>query len=126
MGLAYFATIFTSKGLWSAYDPMYTRIYGFASSAILFFGYLILLRWKKMGFYILIGMAGINQIINFVAGAPISLSTFFPIISAIILRSVANQQRRRNMLGSALIIHQRGCCKTKKLQKTKRLFKNEC
>ena len=85
MGLAYFATIFTSKGLWSAYDPMYTRIYGFSSCAILFFGYLILLRWKKMGFYILIGMAGINQIINFVAGAPISLSTFFPIISAIIL-----------------------------------------
>lgn len=34
-----------------------------------------------------------------------------------LIRSAANQQRRRNMLGSAFIIHQRGCCKTKKLQK---------
>ena len=40
IGVAYFATIFTRKGLWSAYDPMYTRIYGFVSSAILFYGYL--------------------------------------------------------------------------------------
>lgn len=88
MGIAYFATIFTRKGLWTAYDPMYTRIYGFVSSAILFYGYLSLMRWKKSGFYILIAMAGVNQIMNLLAGGPVSLSTFFPIVSAIILYAV--------------------------------------
>lgn len=94
MGIAYFATIFTRKGLWSAYDPMYTRIYGFVSSAILFYGYLSLLRWNKSGFYILILMAGISQIMNLVAGGALSFSTFFPFFSALILYAVL--QIRKN------------------------------
>lgn len=94
MGIAYFATIFTRKGLWSAYDPMYARIYGFVSSAILFYGYLSLMRWHKSGFYILIIMAGITQIMNFMAGDNVSLSTFFPIMPAIILYTVL--QIRKN------------------------------
>lgn len=88
MGLAYFATIFTRKGLWSAYDPMYTRIYGFVSSAILFYGYLSLMRWKKSGFYILTLMAGVSLIVNLVSGNPLSFSTFSPIVSIMILYAV--------------------------------------
>lgn len=94
MGIAYFVTIFTRKGLWSAYDPMYTRIYGFVSSAILFYGYLSLMRWNKSGFYILILMAGISQIMNLVAGGVLSFSTFFPFFSALILYAVL--QIRKN------------------------------
>lgn len=94
MGIAYFATIFTRKGLWSAYDPMYTRIYGFVASAILFYGYLSLMHWNKSGFYILILMASISQIMNFVDGGPLSFSTFFPFLSVIILYAVL--QIRKN------------------------------
>lgn len=94
MGIAYFVTIFTRKGLWSAFDPMYTRIYGFVSSAILFYGYLSLMRWNKSGFYILILMAGISQIMNLVAGGALSFSTFFPFFSALILYAVL--QIRKN------------------------------
>lgn len=94
MGIAYFATIFTRKGLWSAYDPMYTRIYGLVSSAILFYGYLSLLRWNKIGFYILILMAGISLVMNFIGGGAISFPTFFPIISSMILYAVL--QIRKN------------------------------
>lgn len=94
MGIAYFATIFTRKGLWSAYDPMYTRIYGFVSSAILFFGYLSLMRWNKSGFYILIGMAGVNLMMDLFAGGTVSFATFSPIFSAMILYAVL--QIRKN------------------------------
>lgn len=88
MGIAYFATIFTRKGLWSAYDPMYTRIYGFVSSAILFFGYLSLMRWNKSGFYILMAMAGVTLIMNLFAEGTVSFSTFSPIFSIMILYAV--------------------------------------
>lgn len=94
MGIAYFVTIFTRIGLWSTYDPMYTRIYGFISSAILFYGYLSLMRWNKSGFYILILMAGISQIMNLVAGGTLSFSTFFPLFSVLILYAVL--QIRKN------------------------------
>lgn len=94
MGIAYFATIFTRKGLWSAYDPMYTRIYGFVSSAILFYGYLSLIRWHKSGFYILILMAGVSQVMNLMAGGTLSLSTLFPFFSVLILYAVL--QIRKN------------------------------
>lgn len=94
MGIAYFATIFTRKGLWTAYDPIYTRIYGFVSSAILFYGYLSLLRWNKIGFYILILMSGVSLVMNSIGGSTISFSTFFPIISAMILYAVL--QIRKN------------------------------
>lgn len=94
MGIAYFATIFTRRGLWSAYDPMYTRIYGFVTSAILFCGYLSLMHWKKSGFYVLILMAGVSQIMNLVVGGSLSFSTFFPFLSAIILYAVL--QIRKN------------------------------
>lgn len=94
MGIAYFATIFTRKGLWSAYDPMHTRIYGFVSSAILFYGYLSLLRWNKRGFYILIVMAGVSQVMNLLDGGLLSFSTFFPLLSALILFAVL--QIRKN------------------------------
>lgn len=94
IGIAYFATIFTRKGLWTADDPMYTRIYGFVSSAIFFLGYLFLMRWNKSGFYILIGMAGVSQIMNLFAGETISFYTFYPTISAIILCAVL--QIRKN------------------------------
>lgn len=94
MAIAYFATIFTRKGLWSAYDPMYTRIYGFISSAIIFYGYLSLIRWNKSGFFILVLMAGISQVMNLVAGGTLSFSTFFPIFSVLILYAVL--QIRKN------------------------------
>lgn len=93
MGIAYFATIFTRKGLWSAYDPMYTRIYGFVSSAILVFGYLSLIRWNKSGFYILVLMAGVTQIMNLMAGGTLSFSTFFPFVSVLILFVVLQIQK---------------------------------
>lgn len=94
MGVAYFATIFTRKGLWTASDPMYTRIYGFVSSVILFYGYLSLMRWNKSGFVILMVMAGVNLITNLTSGAPISFATFFPCVSALILFAVL--QIRKN------------------------------
>lgn len=94
MGIAYFVTIFTRKGLWSAYDPMYSRIYGSVSSAILFYGYLSLMRWNKSGFFILILMACVSQIMNLLAGEPLSFSTFSPIYSAMILYAVL--QIRKN------------------------------
>lgn len=94
MGVAYFATIFTRRGLWTASDPMYTRIYGFVSSVILFYGYLSLMRWNKSGFYILMVMAGVNMITNLMSGAPISFATFVPCVSALILFAVL--QIRKN------------------------------
>lgn len=94
MGIAYFATIFTRKGLWSAYDPMYSRIYGFVSSAILFYGYLSLMRWTKSGFYILVLMAGVSQVMNLLGGGSLSVFTFSPFFSALILYAVL--QIRKN------------------------------
>ena len=87
-GIAYFFTIFTRKGLWTANDPMFTRIYGFVSSAILFCGFLSLICWKKIGFYIIIIMGIFNQIIYIISvilGDPISIYTFSPILSIMVL-----------------------------------------
>lgn len=88
LSLAYFATIFTQKGLWSAYDPMSSRIYGFVASAVLVIGYLALIKWKKIGFYILIIMGVFSLIMNLFAGGQVSFSTFFPIVSMLVLYAV--------------------------------------
>lgn len=94
IGLAYFATIFTRKGLWSAYDPMWTRIYGFVSSAILVYGYVLLLRWRRPGFFVLALMAGVNLVMNLSTGGDLSLITFSPLFGILILYAVL--QIRKN------------------------------
>ncbi len=88
IGIVYFVTIFTSKGLWTAYDPMSSRIYGFASSFILVAGYFSLLKWKKFGFYVLAAMAVLSLGINLVTGTNADLGTFGPIVSLMILFAV--------------------------------------
>lgn len=88
IGLAYFATIFTRKGLWSANDPMWSRVFGFITSAILVFGYLFLIRWRKYGFYILVLMGFVSLAITFLNGGDITFATFFPLISMFILFAV--------------------------------------
>lgn len=88
MAIAYFATIFTSRGLWSAYDPMSSRILGFIASAICVWGYVNLFRWKRLGFYILVVMGILSLIGNFVGGDRVTLSTFGPIVSIAILYGV--------------------------------------
>lgn len=94
MGLAYFATIFTKKGMWSAYDPMWTRAYGFVSSMILFYGYHLLLRWHRNGFFVLVLMAGVSVIINLCNGGGVSVFSFSPFFGIAILYAVL--QIRKN------------------------------
>lgn len=88
IGLVYFATIFTRKGLWSAYDPMWTRVYGFIGSAIIFYGYVMLIKWQQSGFFILALMAGVNQIVNLCSGGALSFMTFSPFFGILILYAV--------------------------------------
>lgn len=93
MAAAYFVTLFTSKGLWTAYDPMWERIYGVICSAIMCIGYYNLLKWKRMGFVILAGIAVVVMIIN-MGTTGFSLATFQPILSLAILYAVL--QIRKN------------------------------
>ena len=83
--VAYFVTIFTHKGLWSAYDPMSSRIYGFVTSAVLVLGYFALLKWKKWGFKILLFMGVVLLMMNMFYGGPVSFFTFSPIVSLLVL-----------------------------------------
>lgn len=88
MGLAYFATFFTRIGLWSAHDPMSSRIYGFVSSAILFYAFWSLIHWQKRGLYVAILMAVINMVVGFITSDSLSLSMFMPILSVMVLYAV--------------------------------------
>lgn len=92
IGIAYFVTIFTSK---TAYDPMSSRIYGFASSFILVAGYFSLLKWKKFGFYVLAAMAVLSLGINLVTDTNADLGTFGPIVSLMILFAVLQLKKNR-------------------------------
>ncbi|MGN0213332.1 MAG: hypothetical protein ACI4AH_00810 [Muribaculaceae bacterium] len=83
--IAYFATIFTQKGLWSAYDPMSSRIYGFVTSGVLVLGYLALIKWKRFGFFILIFMGVLSLMMNMFDGGQVSFATFSPITSLLVL-----------------------------------------
>lgn len=92
MTAAYFLTLFTRKGLWTAYDPMWERIYGVICSAIMFTGYYSLLKWKRSGFVILAGIAAVMVIVNM--GMAFSIATFQPVVSLAILYAVL--QIRKN------------------------------
>lgn len=94
MVIAYFATIFIRRSHWSVYNPIFSRICGLVLSAILVYGYFSIMRWKKSGFYILVLMAGVSQVMKLLGGGSLSVATFFPIFSLLILYAVL--QIRKN------------------------------
>lgn len=83
--IVYFLLLFSSKGLWTGTpEPTWLRIAWLLQSAALVFGYYLLLKWRKSGFYLIAGMIVAGIIINILTSA-ISVATFFPIIPCVIL-----------------------------------------
>lgn len=55
MSVVYFLLLFSSKGLWTATpDPMWQRIATIFCSLLVLYGFIMLLGWKKQGFYIVL------------------------------------------------------------------------
>lgn len=64
MGLAYFATLFTRVGMMSAYEPMWSRFLGTLISCCTATGFWLLLKYKKVGFFLILGTATLTILVN--------------------------------------------------------------
>lgn len=83
--IIYLLLLFSSKGLWSATpEPTWLRITWMLQSIILLTGYIMLIKWKKLGFYILVAMSILSIILNLFVNE-ISVATFSPIVSIVLL-----------------------------------------
>lgn len=83
--IVYFLLLFSSRGLWSATpEPTWLRIIWVLQSIILITGYAMLIKWRKLGFYILVAMSILSIILNLFTNE-ISIASFSPIVSIILL-----------------------------------------
>lgn len=86
--IIYFLLLFSSKGLWSATpEPTWLRIIWVLQSVALITGYAMLIRWKKLGFYILFAMSILSIILNLLT-SEITIASFSPIVSIVLLYCV--------------------------------------
>lgn len=88
MGLAYLFTCFTSKGMSSAHEPMWSRIFGVASAAVMVYGYISLLKWRMSGFTIIVCMQIISALIGVFNGSNLLLAILSVLFSLGILYGV--------------------------------------
>lgn len=79
MSILYFISFFTRKGVMSGNEPMSSRIYGFLMSSLLLVGYLMVKRWKKNGFYLLLGTGLMMQVTSFMDSDPVTLIPIYSI-----------------------------------------------
>lgn len=94
--IIYFLLLFSSRGLWSATpEPTWLRIIWVLQSIVLITGYTLLLKWRKIGFFIMAAMLVINIILNVLASG-ISVATFSPIVSFMLLYFVL-QLKKNNV-----------------------------
>ena len=84
---AYFITLFTDIGMTSAYEPMSSRFLGTFLSGCTAAGLWLLLKYKKLGFYLLIAAAILTVIININMGY-LGISVVTPIVSIALLFSI--------------------------------------
>lgn len=59
---AYFVTLFTEIGMLSRYEPMWSRFVGFIVSGATAAGFILLLRWMKAGYVLLMVLLVISLI----------------------------------------------------------------
>lgn len=77
--IGYFLLIFSSKGSFSAEpEPLYVRLLWLCTSAIVLTGYILLLKWHRIGFELII----VAVILSLFAGG---VSSIFSILGVIIL-----------------------------------------
>jgi len=94
--IIYFLLLFSSRGLWSATpEPTWLRIIWVLQSIVLITGYTLLLKWRKIGFFIMAAMLVLNIILNVLASG-ISVATFSPIVSFMLLYFVL-QLKKNNV-----------------------------
>lgn len=93
IGVGYFISLFTRIGMTSAYEPMISRFLGTLISAGTVAGFWLLLKYKKLGFYLLTATAILTILINLGFGG-VSLATLSPLVMLGVLFAVL--QIRKN------------------------------
>lgn len=81
----YFFSLFGGRGVMHGYEPMSDRIINFLLTSLLIVGYIGLLKWKKSGFYLIVGLQIISWIISLSFGSLNGLYLFAPFISIAVL-----------------------------------------
>ncbi|MBQ9193754.1 MAG: hypothetical protein IJ156_08560 [Bacteroidales bacterium] len=81
MSIIYFLLLFSSKGLWSGTpEPIWLRLSWLFSSLITLLGFVMLLEWRKTGFYVVLGVQSIGLAIVLFASVFSNVGTTFPAI----------------------------------------------
>jgi len=69
LSIAFFALFFSDKGLLSAVpEPIWVRAYMFSMSLLQAISFMMLIRWRKAGFYILVVTGIVNIALSAVVG----------------------------------------------------------
>lgn len=88
--VGYFLLLFSSKGLWTATpEPTLVRLFWLVGSVGLLIGYIMLIKWKKNGFYIVL-VVGILNIITTICTVGFAVSIISSIIGLILLYGILN------------------------------------
>ena len=89
--LGYVLLLFSSKGLWSATpEPIWLRLLWLIGSLALLVGYILLICWDKIGFYVIAIIQGLSVLINLIIGGltdPI-ITSFLPLVALVLLYGV--------------------------------------
>lgn len=87
----WFCFLFSSVGLWSATpEPMSIRITTFICSILLTTGYIMLLKWLKSGFFLLLGVGVVESILSGLTLAVIFAKMFPLLILYLVLQCSKN------------------------------------
>lgn len=86
--IAYFLLLFSSKGLWTGTpEPMWLRLAWLFGASVAVYGYIMLLKWKRTGFYVLSAITAMNVTLSLISDG-FSISAFMPIIGISVLYSI--------------------------------------
>lgn len=81
----YLFSLFGNRGVMYGFEPMSDRIINFIMTGLLIAAYISLLKWKKSGFYLIVGLGILRWIITLSFGHFKVLDLFAPFISIAVL-----------------------------------------
>lgn len=81
IAIGYFALLFSDRGLFARQpEPTAIRLAWLALSLALVYGYWLLLKWRKLGWTILCGVAVLNTIVNIATTGPAGFLSLLPLL----------------------------------------------
>lgn len=90
--VGYFALLFSSKGLWTRTpEPIWLRLIWLFGSVVTLYGYIMLLKWKRLGFYLCMGMSILSAVVSLIVSG--SFTALSAIIGILVLYSILQIKR---------------------------------